>query len=146
MKLISNEASFLGRGWSFPVAFSHDHSMTLMVKEEEDIWQCLHILLSTTPGERLMHSDFGCNLRRMLFEPLSNSLVNIMENNIYKSITKFEPRISLNKVTITEEPNSQQTGIVFIKLEYTIRSTNSRSNLVFPFYKAEGTNIIEQHR
>jgi uncharacterized protein len=145
MKLNIHNTSFLGRGWNFPPTFNYHHAVAMMVKEEEDIHQCLHILLSTSPGERLMHPDFGCNLRRLLFEQLSNSLVNIIEGNIQTAIMKFEPRISLEKVTI-QDTSRDGTGIIFIKLEYIIRSTNSRSNLVFPFYKAEGTNIIEQHR
>lgn len=54
--------SFLGTGWSFPPTFNNISGTVEMVSDEKDIFQSLHILLSTQLKERVMRSDFGCDL------------------------------------------------------------------------------------
>jgi hypothetical protein len=51
----------------------------------------------------------------------------------------FEPRVELEGVRLDD---SQETeGMVVIEVAYRVKSTNSRFNLVFPFYKLEGTDV-----
>ena len=59
--------SFLGTGWAFPPTFNRQTRQAEMISAEADILQSLHIILSTQPGERLMHSDFGCELSQFSF-------------------------------------------------------------------------------
>ena len=59
--------------------------------------------------------------------------------NIENGNTKYEPRIDLNKVSFGSEETSQ--GLIKLEIEYTIRTTNSRQNYVYPFYLEEGTYI-----
>lgn len=110
-----------------------------MVSEDEDIRQSLHILLDTTPGERVHRYDFGCDLKRFAYEPLSVSTQTLMEDVIRTAILNFEPRITLEEIFFNMEQAAE--GILYIELVYTVRSTNTRSNLVYPFYLREGTNI-----
>ncbi|MFT3826064.1 MAG: GPW/gp25 family protein [Chitinophagaceae bacterium] len=138
--------SFLGKGWNFPPAFNIHHATTNMVKEEEDIEQSLQILLSTQPGERVMHPDYGCNLRQLVFEPLSNALASVVKDTIRTAIIRFEPRITPEKIDIQPTYTGQNVGLLLISLEYIIKTTNARSNLVFPYYIEEGTNIEEKYK
>lgn len=131
------DKSFLGVGWSFPPLFDKTTQSVLLVAEEDEIAQSLHVLLSTRPGERVMQPSFGCNLDVMLFEPLTTTLIAYVKDMIETSILYFEPRIDLDAVKInTEEANA---GLVLIELQYTVLSTNSRYNLVYPYYLDEGT-------
>ncbi|BBL70706.1 GPW/gp25 family protein [Methylogaea oryzae] len=130
--------SFLGQGWSFPPSFSQGGRDVHQVKDEEDIQQSLQILLSTAQGERLMREDFGCDLQRFLFEEISQSLVNSLTGMISDAILYYEPRIALNQVNIDESEAMQ--GLLLISIDYTIRSTNSRYNMVYPFYLNEAVN------
>jgi phage baseplate assembly protein W len=67
---MADDQSFLGRGWSFPPAFSRSGAEVEMVSGAEDIRQSLGILLSTRLGERLMQDEFGCDLQHVLFEEI----------------------------------------------------------------------------
>ena len=58
---------------------------------------------------------------------------------ITTAILRFEPRIILEEIVIREEDAYQ--GKIGINVVYTIRITNSRDNIVFPFYFQEGTNV-----
>jgi len=136
---MENEKSFLGIGWSFPPAFENNKQEAMMVSEEEDIAQSLEVILSTMPGERVMQPNFGCNLERMLFEPLTTSLITIMKDIIETAILYHEPRIELKKVQI--DTREVVNGVVLIELDYIVRTSNTRYNLVYPFYIEEGTDV-----
>jgi hypothetical protein len=133
------EKSFLGKGWNFPPMFDNLPRSVVMVSEEEDVMQSLQILLGTIPGERVMQPEFGCNLDIMLFEPITTTLIAFVKEMIQTSILYYEPRIELDSVAInTVEVHD---GLILIELNYTIRSTNSRFNLVYPFYLNEATDV-----
>lgn len=110
-----------------------------MASEEEDIRQSLAILFSTTPGERLMHFDYGCNIRQWTFAQMTLSEKTMITETIKQAVLYFEPRIKVIKITV--ETKEQLEGILWIELEYMVRQTNSRNNMVFPFYFMEGTNL-----
>lgn len=137
---MGKDNSFLGRGWSFPPTFNNDGIVGVeMVEKELDIKQSLEILLSTSKGERIMLPDYGCDLHSYLFESINDSKMHLLQEIIRSAIIKFEPRIELNDIII--DRSDYQEGIIRIKLDYTIETTNTRFNLVFPYYKVEGTGI-----
>lgn len=129
--------SFLGRGWSFPPEFKKGTKSVKLLENEEDIKSSLEILLSTRLGERIMVPDYGCNLDELLFKPLNLTLKTYVIDLIKRAILYHEPRIDVNKIAI--DPINELEGELLINIEYTIRSTNSRKNMVFPFYKTEGS-------
>ncbi len=128
--------SFLGTGWGFPPTFDRSAKGIEMIADEDDIRSSLEILLSTDIGERVMQPKYGCNLHRLLFEPLDTSLQAYMKDLIKTAILYFEPRIILENVTLQPEP---EEGRITINVDYTIAGTNTRNNLVYPYYLTEGT-------
>ena len=129
---MSSDQSFLGTGWSFPPAFTKGGADVEMVSGAEDIQQSLQILLSTRLGERVMQDEFGCDLHGFLFEEVSQSLINSLTGLISDAILYHEPRINLERLDIAE--SETEPGLLLIQIDYTIRSTNSRFNMVYPFY------------
>jgi len=130
---------FLGRGWSFPPDFVLAPPGVTMLEEEADIASSLEILLSTTPGERVMQPLYGCNLSELLFESLDTRMKTLMADKVESSILYYEPRITLEKVSLDD--SLELEGVVLIEVTYTVRTTNSRFNFVYPYYKQEGTDI-----
>lgn len=135
---MSTNIPFLGTGWGFPPTFEKDIKSVVMISDEEDIRSSLEILLSTSIGERLMQPTYGCDLKRLLFEPLDTSLKAYIKDLIKTAILYHEPRIRLDDISLEAKPNQ---GLLEITLEYTIRTTNSRYNFVYPFYVYEGIDI-----
>jgi phage baseplate assembly protein W len=130
---------YLGRGWSFPPTFVKTPPAVVMLEDEADIASSLHILLSTTPGERVMQPLYGCNLSELLFESLDTRMKTLMADKVETAILYHEARVVLERVTLDD---SQETeGVVLINVIYRVKSTNSRFNFVFPYYKQEGTDI-----
>lgn len=133
--LLQNDA-FLGTGWSFPPVLT-DTGVQLS-RYEQDIRESLHVLFSTAPGERVNRYDYGCPLRRYAFEPLTTQLLVRLRNEISRAVTLYEPRITLENVSFEEQPDQ---GVLLILLTYIVIRTNSRQNMVYPFYLNEGTSI-----
>lgn len=131
--------SFLGTGWSFPPQFDNEGGSVEMLSDGEDIRSSLEILLSTRPGERVMLPNYGCNLDELLFEPLTTTMKTYMKDLIQTAILYHEPRIAVDKIELVD--TGEMEGRILINIEYTIRSTNSRFNYVFPFYIQEGTEV-----
>ena len=131
--------SFLGKGWSFPPEFLKGKRTTVMVAEEEDIYQSLMIILKTAPGERIHRFDFGCGINRYVHEEMILTVQTMMKDVIYRAILMYEPRVTLDNIFF--DLSREVDGLMDVRLEYTVRKTNARSNIVFPFYLREGTDV-----
>lgn len=132
---------FLGRGWSFPPEFHRqvDALGVKMVEEEEDIRESLWILLSTRPGERVMQPAYGCGLHAMVFETINQSSVTEIKDIVERAVLFFEPRVTLENIDI--DTDDALAGRIKIQLNYRVRKTNTRSNIVYPFYYQEGSQV-----
>jgi uncharacterized protein len=133
------ELPFLGQGWSFPPTFNRTTSGVEMLEGEADIVSSLEVLLSTAQGERIMLPQYGCNLDELMFENLDTRMKTLMADKVESAILYHEPRIELEKVFLEE--SVELDGVVLINIVYRVKTTNSRFNLVFPYYKLEGTDI-----
>ena len=120
---------FLGTGWGFPPAFDKYSKSVEMVKDEIDIHQSLKILFNTTPGERTMELDYGCDLSPLAFQRLDLNLKTFMINNIKDVIARYEPRIKVTEVKLETEDDT--TGTINIHVNYVIKSTNTIGNLAY---------------
>lgn len=134
-----NTSGFLGRGWSFPPSFSEGGGQVDMVADEEDIHQSIGLLFATRRGERLMQESYGASLGEWLYAEIDQELVIHLSAAIEEAVLLHEPRIVLLDVDVN--PNQQLSGVLEIRLDYLIPTTNSRFNMVFPFYLNEATAV-----
>ena len=95
---MNEDRTFLGNGWSFPPALDKDGTPTRMSAYEENIHQSLWTLLSTSPGERVHRYDYGCPVRRYVFEIMDISTQTLLRDEIERAVVMFEPRVDLNRV------------------------------------------------
>lgn len=123
---------FVGKGWSFPPLFNMYDMGVEMVSGREEIEQSLKILFSTNRGERLFHPDFGCDLRRFQFAPNNRVTLLHIQEMVETAVRKFEPRITLVNVDVNMDGIID--GKLVLTLNYTINATNSRYNMVYPYY------------
>ena len=126
---------FLGVGWAYPVRTRVDGSVA-MSQFEDDIREAILIILGTAKGERVMRADFGCGIHDLVFAPINTATITLVENSVREALTVYEPRIELIKVEAVSDRAAE--GKLLVNIDYRVRSTNSRFNLVFPFYLKEG--------
>ena len=130
----------VGRGWRFPIL--PDAAGSLGYSEgDESVSQSLKVLLMTALGERVMRSGFGSRASQLVFFPGSEQYLGLLETSVREAVRDWEPRVDLEDVRAemadaagngAADPTAATRAVVAIS--YRVRQTNTRTNLVFPFY------------
>ena len=126
---------FLGRGWKFPVQVDAQGRIVLS-EYEQDIREAIRIILLTSPGERAMRPDFGAGLHDYVFEAMSATTMGLIQATVQDALIKWEPRIQVLSVNVAADQG--EIGKLLVDIDYRVRATNTRFNLVFPFYLSSG--------
>lgn len=123
--------NFLGVGFKFP--FQTDPSGGIALSRYEDnVEECVRIVLGTAKGERTMRPDLGCGIHDLVFAPNNVGTHTLVAHHVEEALAKWEPRIRNVQVEVRGDPD--QAERILVELRYEIRATNSVHNLVFPFY------------
>ncbi|MBD2184299.1 GPW/gp25 family protein [Aerosakkonema funiforme] len=122
---------FLGVGWTSPVKLDGKNQVE-MARYEECVRQSIWTILSTAYGERLMRPDFGCGIHDLVFANNSAGTIGVAIASVEQSLIQWEPRIDL--LDVDAYPDSSQPNRLLIQINYRVRTTNNRFNLVYPFY------------
>jgi phage baseplate assembly protein W len=125
------DATFVGRGFSWPMEVDHTGSIRL-TDTAEDIERSMRIVLMTAPGERLMRPQFGCRIWDLLFEPVTGNLLGLIAEAVRQAMAQWEPRVEIEDVRPL--PDGDDGALVRVQISYRVRATNDRRNLVYPFY------------
>lgn len=125
------DPGFVGRGFRFPLAVDHTGSIAL-TNGPEDLDCSIRVILSTAPGERVMRPQFGCKIWDLLFEPVNANTLGLMAQAVRDALAQWEPRVMVRGVDV--HPDAVNAALVRIAVAYTVRTTNDRRNLVYPFY------------
>jgi len=136
---VNAENTFLGTGWSFPPTFHRSTGSVRMVSDEEDIRQSILLFLGTHQGERDMRPEYGSPLFQHVFDLASGRNIDWILQDLGLALRINEPRIFVHSITAGQEKILE--GILHLRIDYEIESTNVRNNIVYPFYLAEGTKI-----
>jgi phage baseplate assembly protein W len=132
-------AKFLGVGWQFPVESevrSEANTRFALAAYEESVKQSIRIILSTSKGERVMRPDFGCSLHELVFAPNDAATRGMAEHHVREALRLWEPRIEVLQVQAVA--SGAQEEELRISIDYRVRSTDNRFNLVYPFYLERG--------
>ena len=127
--------NILGKGWAFPIC-TDVHGNIATSSYEKSVEESIRIILGTTPGERVMHPDFGCKINDLVFSPNTPKTISLAIYCIKDAITKWEPRVILKNVS--GEKDAYNQGVINVKIDYEIRSVNTFFNMVYPFYLERG--------
>ena len=135
----NEDKKYIGNGWCFPVRTDAAGKIKL-VTGNEDIEQAIHIILETSPGERVMRPLFGCRAKEMVFDSIRPETMTLMADAVQQALTMWEPRILVKNVRV-ERDQKVDTALVCI-IEYEINATHDDRNIVHPFYIDKEPEII----
>lgn len=85
-------------------------------------------LTSTNHYERPFHPEIGCNIRKLLFEPLSPFTASDIGRFIRETLTNFEPRVKVKR--IISEPDADRNGYM-VTLEFYINVSSQLISIQF---------------
>jgi phage baseplate assembly protein W len=126
------DSGFLGLGWNFPVSLDEAGQVRLAPDAEEGIRQSIWTILATSPGERVMRPGFGCGIGDLVFGLSNAATASAVAGSVREALAVWEPRIDVLDVSVAPDPSD--STVLMVEISYQVRSTNSRFNLVYPFY------------
>lgn len=121
----------VGRGWTFPPKIGPQGGISL-TSERSEIDQAIYIILTTSPGERVMRPTFGCRLHELVFAPNDANTASRAVTFVEEALAMWEPRIRLIDVFARPDPNAPER--LSIEIRYEIKATHDKRSLVHPFY------------
>lgn len=89
--------------------------------DEEAVKTALKHLILTKNFERPFHPEIGTQINSLLFENFSPAVKIAMERTISETIEKFEPRVRLIELKVTED---QASNDLSVNLVFALRNTN----------------------
>ena len=126
---------FLGTGFKFPPSVDPGTGRFLTSSGEQSVKESVYLILMTQRGERWVIPEFGSDLMSYTFMDPSVTMLNVMSNSLRSILLEQEPRIS--DVQIDIDPQTRE-GCLVVSIQYRITESNTRDNLVFPFYLNAG--------
>ena len=124
-------SEIIGTGLAFPLRVDRQGALAL-VGGSDDINEAITLILSTAHGERPMRPLFGCGIHDYVFESIDAYTIGRLEREIRIALDRWEPRIEVTSITV--DTSEAELGRLPIDIEYVVRATNDRRNLVYPFY------------
>ena len=125
------EQKFLGSGMKFPPQINPATGRFEVSKGAVSVKESVYLILMTQKTERWIRPEFGSSLMSYTFMDTSNTMLNIMAREIASDLMTQEPRIADVNIRVDA---AEKQGCLIIYIDYLIRETNTRDNLVFPFY------------
>lgn len=117
-----------GRGISFPPRVGAD-GRVVWSEGEQNIREAIRVILLTEERERLNLPSFGGGLGRFLFEPNTVMTRHLIQDRIAKALAAWEPRIRVESVDVTPDPQDDQAAIATITYQLVATRTRERVSL-----------------
>lgn len=118
--------NIFGQGLSFPPRVGADGRLAWS-EGEENVRESIRVLLLTEPAERLMREEFGCGLRRFLFEPNTVTTRTLIREAVANTIKAWEPRVAVEGVTV--EPDAEDPRLVAVEIHFRLVATQAVGRL-----------------
>jgi uncharacterized protein len=100
-----------------------------MVEGDDAIRQAIILLLSTTPGERLMRPEYGSYLHRLVFAPNDQTTAGLAIHYVRSALTRWEPRVEIVALDAEADPDLPER--LNISLTYRVRASLAVSSVDF---------------
>ena len=123
---MKNAGQILGRGMSFPPRVGPDGRIAWS-EGEGNVREAIRIILLTEQRERLRLPAFGGSLARFLFEPNTVTTRQLLRDRITKELAEWEPRISVESVTVEPDADDPQAAVATIN--YRLVATRAQESV-----------------
>ena len=110
-----------------------------------NIEQSMRAVLSTVPGERVMRPDFGCEIWRMMADPMDASGLGRVEASVRDAIVTWEPRVDVGEVAVRQVALDGNAALVASETGHHVEGTCADVDIAFT-ERATATRAIAQFR
>ena len=109
-----------------PFALGPGGALAVTADPDRQIGQHVRTLISTTPGERVILSDYGVPTQELLFAPDDELVAAGIALRAKEMLAKYEPGVVLQRVVPI--PNADSSGIAEVALDYVRRESSTSSS------------------
>lgn len=120
-------------GVGVKVPFSSDNVFTVVYTTKEQLKYNIITFMLTDLGERPMNPNFGMGLRRRLFESITNSTVEDIQQSIKTQIESMFTNVQITKLNVIGQPDTNSINIQF---SYTIKSSKETDGILLKIQNA----------
>ncbi len=106
-------------GVTLPFTIGNNGYFAVSYTTKEQIKSDLRNLILTNRGERLGVPDFGCDLRRVIFDQDGLDAYAYIQNEIQNSISVWLPFSTINSIDIISDNESRDNNRIDVQLNYT---------------------------
>lgn len=137
-------SKLIGRGAKFPFAPSLSRGVASNDSTDR-INQSLFILFDTPKGSRLMMPEFGSDIHKYRFDPLTKVLMEKLRYTIVEDIKRWEPRVVVTKIEFLADAAAVDNSILYISISYYIINTPVSGNYVYPYKMQTYDTVIQSY-
>lgn len=94
------------------------------LKDIEAIKNSLHNIFTWIPGERILNPEFGCNLRRLLYNGITEFNKEQIAAEVRQSVSKLEPRVKIEKIVDVGTVDDTENNTVCLDIIFSIPELN----------------------
>ena len=111
---------------------------TSTVENDESVRQAIILLLSTSPGERLMRPEYGSHLNRLVFGPNDHTAAGLAIHYVRQAIERWEPRVEIVEVDAGADPDRYNQ--LNILLRYRVRASLAVGSIEYSMQLSGGNS------
>ena len=84
-------------------------------------------LFLTKKGERIENPEFGTDINKLLFENINDDILSNLKEELYDSVSKFIPNITILDINIT---SGVDINTIYIETQYKLNISGQQDNII----------------
>lgn len=84
----------------------------------------------TNKGERYLNPDFGSDIKKLLFDNLTEEKIDTLEGIVARDVDTYFPRIRPSAINVLADPDQ---NLVVLQMKYSIVDTGIQDELIINF-------------
>jgi len=86
----------------------------------------LQNLILTKKGERLMQPEFGCDIWKIIFEPIiEGDIESKIENSILDAVNTWLPYLNIDTILFDYDDNDIDTNKIQLEIQFSLKSNSN---------------------
>jgi phage baseplate assembly protein W len=90
-------------------------------------------LLLTDKGERIMNPEFGCDLKKALFESITSNTTDLIKDLIRYNVNLFIPDITIVSIEVGETDEYNISNTISVSVTYRINISGTSDQITVQF-------------
>jgi phage baseplate assembly protein W len=87
-------------------------------------------LLLTYKGERILNPEFGADLPKLLFDPITDNIIKKIQDQIITNVNIYIPEIILTNIEVNPDIDR---NTLYVMVEYQLKISGNKDKIIIDF-------------